>query len=890
MQKKLTPYWRKAKGAYINMENEILNERKGDDTMSTQDVQAQAEISAEKAKTTDETAAVNPIVGIVPQKKIDEKQNFLMSAMALAYTCNKIFKNKIIQPMLSVEEFSKEIDLQAKVQARCAEIEAAIDDSTKIAPNNLKDALSAAETVCKILAGDFTAADLSKSDLLKNVAVCSRYGFLSDIAKDFMSAAAKVTDGNKIVEEINRIIETFSQNVAAQLEDLQNEIAGVDAEIAKFEQEKTAAIEKLKSAENFSQDVVFADDLLTAAAFAKLFDSNAFVVFKAAIQNWIKQHNSTSYLKEWLGEVRDKTAEIKARQADLLARRNVINAKVVSAKFFAAHTELNNFVEPAGFQISENGVEKIVGEKSFTVARIPAVIQSKLKNVEEKTFKFVLAYLSENGKWQTLPATGAEVIADSRKLITFAAYGLPITSYNANLFVDYLDAFKAANEKTLPLAYNFSRCGWYTFGDKDYFIDPRRNCTILDNQRNVTTVVDDSSIFAQSLKSVGSLAEWRKAYELAENSPVARAIIAACVATPLLKVLDVRNFLLYVYAKTRAGKTTAMYLGASAIGDEKIIRSFDATKNGLAGAAADVNDYAFLVDEKQVADNRLQDQFDNLVYALGNGIGRTKLNKDSTLKKLQDWRTIVIMTGETPLLDDNVTGGAYTRLLSIHAPNVILDDDTCKQIRQIIKKNYGLVFPLVIDKIFEVGFDKLLERYNRISSAFKSKYPELLNVYCEYMATLTLADALLSEVLGSSKEQADESAVNVAVKVFELIPTIEEIDDAQREKDFVLGFIAAKAAQFERSETYKHDSGREVLGRVDDDFVYITARALQQACNESHFDRKKLVADLVETKFFIPDDKILKDRKNADPCIQKKIIGTNTRCYRMPRKIVKGES
>lgn len=69
-----------------------------------------------------------------------------------------------------------------------------------------------------------------------------------------------------------------------------------------------------------------------------------------------------------------------------------------------------------------------------------------------------------------------------------------------------------------------------------------------------------------------------------------------------------------------------------------MIRSFDATKNGLAGAASDVNDFAFLIDEKQVADNRLKEQFDNIVYALANGIGRTKLNKDSNLKKLQDWR------------------------------------------------------------------------------------------------------------------------------------------------------------------------------------------------------------------------------------------------------------
>ncbi|MBQ3441852.1 MAG: hypothetical protein IJG33_01265 [Selenomonadaceae bacterium] len=93
-------------------------------------------------------------------------------------------------------------------------------------------------------------------------------------------------------------------------------------------------------------------------------------------------------------------------------------------------------------------------------------------------------------------------------------------------------------------------------------------------------------------------------------------------------------------------------------------------------------------------------------YALANGIGRTKLNKDSTLKKTTDWRTIPIMTGETLLLPDNVTGGANTRLFTIAAPCVILDADTCKQIRNIIADNFELAFPLVINKISSISKKK----------------------------------------------------------------------------------------------------------------------------------------------------------------------------------------
>lgn len=112
-----------------------------------------------------------------------------------------------------------------------------------------------------------------------------------------------------------------------------------------------------------------------------------------------------------------------------------------------------------------------------------------------------------------------------------------------------------------------------------------------------------------------------------------------------------------------------------------------------------------------------------MVYYLANGIGRTKLNKDSTLRKLQNLRTIVVITGETQLLADNVTGGANTRLLIIAAPKVILPADICKEIRSIIKENYGLVFPLLIIKIFELGFDNL-----RILTLFDGVLNSVLDV------------------------------------------------------------------------------------------------------------------------------------------------------------------
>ena len=150
------------------------------------------------------------------------------------------------------------------------------------------------------------------------------------------------------------------------------------------------------------------------------------------------------------------------------------------------------------------------------------------------------------------------------------------------------------------------------------------------------------------------------------------------------------------------------------------------------------------------------------------------------------------------------------------------------------------------------------------------------------MALLTLADELLNRALGidEDEESAATSAMTVAVDVFKMIPTLEEIDDSQREKDLVLDFIAQNQRYFLGATKADVENLPYIYGKFDDDFVFITVQALKQACNLNNLSYKKVVADLLETNFFVPDDKIEKNYKSPRPVILKRINGINTRCYR----------
>ena len=668
----------------------------------------------------------------------------------------------------------------------------------------------------------------------------------------------------------------------SKMASLKAKLLEINKALADSDTEKDKALENLRAVKVFDSDTVFSDEIITAGAFARLFDKQAYSNFKREIKLFgDKNRDKKATVNDWVAVVRDKADLISSHRSELSAQRNEIQAQIKSLSFVADDDTLASILFPPEYSISADGIEKIAGESMTTICRRPVIITSKSFDVEEKNYKLTLAYMTTAGKWKKLPATEAASIFDKNKLIVLSNKGLPVTSVNALNLVDYLDAFHALNENNLPLTYTVPRCGWYTFNGSHFFIDPRKQFSVADEGENFNVVVDSQSQFAKTLCQVGNLELWKKAYQLAKKSPVARIIVAAAVAPILLKILGERNFLLYIVAPTRAGKTTALYLGASAVGSEKMIRSFDATKNGLIGAAADVNDFAFLIDEKQVADNYIAQQFNTLVMALSGGVGRTKLNKDSSLKKTSDWRTIAIMTGETLLLSDNVTGGANTRLLSIKVSKEILSADDCKAIRDIIKENCGLVFPLVINKVFELGFDNLRKWYKEIADSFFKTYPDLLPDYCRYIAILTLADGLLNSVLGTNNALAD--AKLCAKEIFKLIPTVAEISDVTREKRVVRGFIAQNQSRFVGGNV-ELDRMQAFFGKLDEpDYTYITAKALQDACNADKFDYKKLVDDLIADGFFIPSDKIKKGRKTPPATVQKKIGKVNVECYRIPR-------
>lgn len=727
--------------------------------------------------------------------------------------------------------------------------------------------------------------------------------------KKFLDEGANKVDANDILTNegdaaLNSRVEQIISAAQIELDDVKEklvnnpiiddvptyDVAKLNADLqSKFdslEKEKIAAIEYLKNLETFDSNTIFNNDTINAAAFAKLYDSTVYQRFMHDVKLYSDKHRSEKVNSVELKSMITIAADsISAREKLLLTQKAKIHGTIKTKKFLADNKDLQNISLPTDYFISlDEGVTKIINDKGKTinVSKCPVIIAGKTKSVDENKFKLILQLWTREGKRRILPPYPASTIFNAKKIVDVADFGLSVSTLDAALLTDYLNAFNVENESFIPQTCTVPRCGWHTINDKDIFVDPRIVSTITDDGITYPLVADSQSNFAKTLIAHGTLENWKKAYDLAKPSLVARFIVAAAVAPPLLKILGERNFLLYIYTKTRAGKTTALHLGASAVGNKKMIRSFDSTKNGLIGAAADVNDYAFLVDEKQVADNRIAEQFTLIVYALANGIGRLKLNKDSTVRDTADWRTIPIMTGETPLLKDSSIGGAFTRILQVLAPKVILDADTCKQIRDIIADNYGVVFPLVISKILKLGNDFLRNCFNDFLARFKT-FDSILDEYRRYIAVISLADMVLNMILCVDTKTAFSDAVKNAYNVFDLIQSKDDIDDTQRELDAILGFIAQNQSRF-IGGNIEVEKMQKFYGKIEEDYFFITVAAMKEACTISKFDYDKVIADLLDAKILIPSDKIKKGHKKPLNVHVKKLGTTAANCYKLIRQ------
>src|SRR5262249_50274575 len=158
--------------------------------------------------------------------------------------------------------------------------------------------------------------------------------------------------------------------------------------------------------------------------------------------------------------------------------------------------------------------------------------------------------------------------------------------------------------------------------------------------------VDAESIVLQTERAAagsayverGTLPEWRdNVARCAVGNDLLALSISAGFAAPLLDVLGEPSGGVHLHGTSQTGKTTLLRSAMSVYSpaDDKHMRTWRATANGLEAVASETSDGLLILDELSQANAR---EVDQVVYMLANSASKARANRAGGARAQRNWR------------------------------------------------------------------------------------------------------------------------------------------------------------------------------------------------------------------------------------------------------------
>ena len=438
----------------------------------------------------------------------------------------------------------------------------------------------------------------------------------------------------------------------------------------------------------------------------------------------------------------------------------------------------------------------------------PLMPVKRMENIDTGEQKVEIAF-SRGGVWR-YNVVDRTVLSSANKIVDLSRYGMDITTESARDVVKYLATIDALNYDKIGEVRSVGRLGWVG----DHLFSP-----YVPDLR-----YDGDAGYAATYKAVhpqGTLEGWLEAARHGrESSVITRVMLAAAFASVLVEPCDALPFVVHAWGGTGAGKTVGLMLAASVWADPTagaFYKTFNATGVGQEMTAGFLNSLPLCLDELQVIKDKKD--FDQTIYTLCEGVGRSRGAKAGGLQRMQTWRNAIITTGEMPITNSDSGGGAVNRVINMDCQDEKLFADPRWAV-SVMRKNYGHAGRAFVEHLTGGAMDRAKELQK------------------EYYAKLTEQDSTEKQALSASLLLAADTLATellfqdgLALTVDDLAPmlvTRAEADVNARCYEWLTGFIAVNSNRFDESA----DNKGEVWGRIEGDTCYFVATKFEQIMRE----------------------------------------------------------
>ena len=549
-------------------------------------------------------------------------------------------------------------------------------------------------------------------------------------------------------------------------------------------------------------------------------------------------------------------------------------------------------IVPEHWIVNDRGIahmEMVLGElKPVPISVEPAYVSAKVVNVDNGSEKLEVTY-RRNGSYKTLVAPRSELLSKTA-IIKYADFGLPVASSNAGQMTKYLAEMEGVNNHAIPVKRGINRAGWV--GNEFYPFEMQDAVQFHDDDTGTTNLVE-------ALHTHGSEDKWLDMAAQVRTYPFARFMLAVCFAAPLLNKVSHRNIYAHIWFESRGGKTAVTKLGLGIWGDpELLMGTYNATIFGLEQRCATLKHLPVALDELQSLKEKYM-SVNDVVYNLGNGIGKTRGKIGSGIRRIDGWNTCILSTGEQPMSTDASMDGVNTRLLEINACPLMNEDGVVNselgiRLHTEAKFHYGFagerfIHFLILDVIgnntaddgtnpaMDADYQMILDRLTAVSTEEARTNPHFSSV-----AVIALADYYSSiSVFGESQEQAADEAVEMAALVMERIEADKPADSIQAAWNFVTGWVASNSAHFVKPDEivmsmYAPKEVSPVYGMIERKKVYVIASDLNEALSDAGYSYRKCIRGFQRSGFI---DTFTDSEGKKRSQVAKVIKGVQTRVY-----------
>lgn len=494
----------------------------------------------------------------------------------------------------------------------------------------------------------------------------------------------------------------------------------------------------------------------------------------------------------------------------------------------------------------ENGIfAQTSGSMDEVACYHPILPIERLRNLETGEEQIKLAY-KRNKKWTEIIVPKV-MITSASKIVALSSRGIAVTSENARLLVKYLADVENANENDIRVQYSTSKLGWI---GQDFI------------PYDTNIIFDGDVKYKQVFESIGERGNRNRWFEYVSDlrrtgRMEIKIMLAASFASVLVGLLGGLPFFVDLWGETEGGKTVTLMLAASVWADpdeSRYIGDYKTTDVGLEARADVLNHLPMILDDTSKKNRKIEENFEEIVYDLCSGKGKTRSNRDLGLNRENRWRNCVLTSGEKPLNSYVGQGGAINRILEVECGEKVYKDP--QKTLAFLKKNYGFAGKEFIQAVKDLGVNKIQEIQAEMQSEiFDDKKMQKQSISLSIILT---ADKIATDYLFKDGQYI---SINDAKKV--LIDR-SELSDNERCYRFLLDKIAMNPSRFDL------DTKIEKWGIVEDGYAILYNSAFEALCKENGSSKKSFLS-WAEKKGYI-------QCQNGRQTKIKKINGSPVRC------------